>query len=362
MEELTANELAGLGAANIHTAFRGLHFEAQMETLYRINYRSRLASRVLAPLKTFLCHNTEYLYRQVKALNWSSFLTPKHTFAVFSTVSHSAIKHSRYAALCVKDGIADHFRERLNSRPNVLRENPDLWINVHIENNVAAISIDTSGGPLNRRGYREETVKAPMQETLAAAVVRIVEWDGRRRLFDPFCGSGTLLAEVLMDYCKIPAGFLRSRFGFEYLPDFDKKLWHRVKEEEKRHIRPLPESSVSGSDVSPAAIKAASTNLKKIPFGDRISLSTKNFHDITSLEDAVILCNPPHGIRLKDGNDISIFYKDLGDFFKQRCKGSLIYLYVGNRELIPHIGLKPSWKKALFGGGLDGRLVKFEIY
>jgi putative N6-adenine-specific DNA methylase len=317
---------------------------------------------VLAPLKTFHCHNTDYLYRQAKGLEWSSFFTPHHTFAVFSTVSHSAIKHSRYAALCVKDGIADHFRERFRSRPSVRKEDPDLWINLHIENNLATLSLDTSGGSLHRRGYREQTVEAPMQENLAAAIVRIAAWDGEKKLFDPFCGSGTLLAEALMDYCRIPAGFLRKRFGFERLPDFDRALWRRVKEEGKQAIRPLPENLIAGSDVSPAAVEAGRANLQKLPSGDKIALSIMDFRDIPSLGDTVVVCNPPHGLRLKSGINISQFYKMLGNFFKQNCKSSTIFIYVGNRELIPCIGLKPSWKRALPSGGLDGRLVKFEMY
>jgi putative N6-adenine-specific DNA methylase len=362
MEELAAQELSELGAADIRTAYRGLRFEAQMETLYRINHRARLLTKVLAPLKTFHCHNTEYLYRQVKKLDWSSILTPDHAFVVFSTVSHSAIKHSRYAALCVKDGIVDHFRERCGSRPGVHKENPDLWVNLHIENNRATISLDTSGGSLHRRGYREKTVEAPMQETLAAAIVRIVAWDGQKKLWDPFCGSGTLLAEALMDYCRIPAGFLRNPFGFEHLPDFDRTLWLRVQEEGKKRIRALPKNLMTGSDASPAAVKSARVNLRRLPSGDKIALNVADFRNIPGLEGAVIMGNPPHGIRLRDGILIHEFYKELGDFFKQKCKGSSVYLYLGNRELIPLIGLKPSWKKALAGGGLDGRLVKFEMY
>ena len=362
MEELAAAELSELGAENIRSAYRGLYFEARMETLYRINYRARVLSRVLAPLKTFHCHTTGYLYRQVKRLDWSSILTPDHTFAVFATVSHSAVKHSRYAALCVKDGIADHFHERFGSRPGVRRDAPDVWINLHIENNLASISLDTSGGPLHRRGYRQETVEAPMQETLAAAVIRIAAWDGRKKLWDPFCGSGTLLAEALMDYCRIPAGFLRRRFGFEALPDFDRALWNRVKEQEMGGIRPLPESLMGGSDASPDAVKAARMNLQNLPSGDRVTLSVMDFRSLPNLEDGVLVCNPPHGIRLEKDKDVSSLYKALGDFFKQKCKNSSVFLYVGNRELIPHIGLKPAWKKALPSGGLDGRLVKFEIY
>jgi putative N6-adenine-specific DNA methylase len=362
IEELAAQELSELGAANIHPLFRGVRFQARKEALYRINYQARLLTRVLAPLITFHCHNTEYLYRQVKTLDWAAFFSPENTFAVFSTVSHSTIKHSHYAALCLKDGIVDYFRERFGARPGVSREEPDLWINLHIENNLATISLDTSGGSLHKRGYRKKSVEAPMQEVLASAIVRLTEWDGATRLYDPFCGSGTLLAEALMSRCRIPAGLLRKRFGFEYLPDFDLSLWSRIKNGAEKAILPLPEGLLAGSDASPAAVSAARVNLQALPFGERVQLGVSDFRSLSTLQDMVVVCNPPHGIRLQEDMDISLFYRSLGDFFKHKCKGSSIFLYLGRKELIPLIGLKPSWKKTLPSGGLDGRLVKFEIY
>lgn len=362
MEELAALELSELGAVNIHATYRGLYFEGSREVLCRVNYHSRLLTRVLAPLKVFHCHDTAYLYRQVKGMEWSSLFSPDRTFAVMSSVSHSAVRHSRYAALCVKDGIADHFQERFGARPSVRKENPDLWVHLHLENNLATISLDTSGGSLHRRGYRTESVEAPMQETLAAAIVRLAEWDGSRNLHDPFCGSGTLLAEALMLHCRIPAAFLRRRFGFEYLPDFDKALWSRVKDEGIKEIRPLREALISGSDVSAEAVRAASKNLRNLPFGEKIGLKIMDIQHIPSLEGSLVVCNPPHGIRLRIDENITHFYKLLGNFLKQKCKGATVFLYLGNRELIPHIGLKPAWKKPLPSGGLDGRLVKFEIY
>jgi putative N6-adenine-specific DNA methylase len=362
IEDLAAQELAELGATNIRPAYRGLRFEAQKETLYRINYEARLLTRVLAPLKTFHCHNTAYLYRQAKSLDWSVFFSPDNTFAIFSTVSNSRIKHSQYAALCLKDGIVDYFRDHFRSRPKVRREDPDLWINLHIENNLATVSLDTSGGSLHRRGYRKEGVEAPMQETLAAAIIRLTEWDGSTKLYDPFCGSGTLLAEALMSRCRLPAALLRKRFGFEYLPDFDASLWLRIKDDSEKRIQPLREGLLAGSDLAPEAVRTARVNLQAIRFGDRVALHISDFRNLDFLQDTLLVCNPPYGIRLKESGDISFFYKSLGDFFKQKCKGSSIFVYLGRKELIPLIGLKPSWKKALTSGGLDGRLVKFEIY
>ncbi len=362
MEDLAAIELSDLGAANIRPAYRGLHFEADKGTLYRVNYQARVLSRVLAPLKSFHCHNTAYLYRQAKSMDWSSLFSPDHTFAVYATVSHSLIRHSRYAALCLKDAIADYFREREQRRPSIQRIEPDVRIILHIENNLAVISLDTSGGSLHRRGYRQQTIDAPMQELLAAAIVRLVEWDGSRRLYDPMCGSGTLLAEALMSFCRVPTGFLRKRFGFENLPDFDKTLWLQIKCEGESQILSLPEGLMGGSDSSEEAVKAARANLKSLPYGERVLFKTMDFRDIPGLEDTMIVCNPPYGVRLAQREDVHYFYKILGDFLKQKCKGSTAFVYIGVRELIPYIGLKPSWKRALSAGGLDGRLVKFEIY
>ena len=201
-----------------------------------------------------------------------------------------------------------------------------------------------------------------MQETLAAAIVRLTGWDGSAKLHDPLCGSGTLLAEALMSHCRLPAGLLRKRFGFEYLPDFDATLWFRIKDKAEKGIRPLPEGLLAGSDMSAAAVRTAKVNLQALPFGDRVTLETLDFRNLATLQDMVVVCNPPYGIRLHEDKDISYFYRLLGDFFKQKCKGSSIFVYLGKKELIPLIGLKPSWRKALPSGGLDGRLVKFEIY
>jgi putative N6-adenine-specific DNA methylase len=176
------------------------------------------------------------------------------------------------------------------------------------------------------------------------------------------CGSGTLLCEAMMHYCRIPSGFLRKKFGFFHLPDFDAQIWAEVKKKEDRRIRNLPDGLISGSDKSVEAIAAAKTNAGSFTQGAGIELSVKSFHNIVSVENSVIISNPPYGMRLDTDENIKDFTKQLGDFLKQRCKGSDAYLYFGNRELIKYIGLKPAWKKILISGGLDGRLVKYGIY
>jgi putative N6-adenine-specific DNA methylase len=362
MEDLGAQELSELGARSITPAYRGLYFEADKATLYRINYTSRLLTRVLAPLTTFSCHSPRVLYKKAKETAWDHLFRAHETFAVHATVTHSKISHSQYAALCVKDAIADYFREKADQRPAVDRTEPNVRIRVYMDRNRATLSLDTSGGSLHRRRYGGNRLEAPMQETVAAAVVRLAAWEGATPLYDPMCGSGTLLGEALMSFSRIPAGYLRDTFGFERLPDFDPVLWHAVKHEARHQIRELPEGLIAGSDVSPRAIQAARANLDKLPYGDRIALEVKDFQALRSLHNTTILCNPPYGIRLGQEEALKDLYKKLGDFLKHRCKNATAYLYCGNRNLIGSIELKPSWKKPLMSGGLDGRLVKYEIY
>lgn len=362
MEDLGRDELCRLGAAQIKPAFHGLHFIAGKEALYRINYEARLISRVLAPLITFDCHSTEYLYRTARTLPWTELFSLDDTFVVSSNVADSVIRHSQYAGLVLKDAIVDSFRDRFGQRPDVDRIDADISFNLHILRNRATIYLDTSGGSLHRRGYRQEAVDAPMQETLAAAIIRLSGWDGSTVLYDPMCGSGTLLFEALMHVCRIPAAYLRKNFGFRYMPDFDKGVWASVKRQADRAVRPLPRGIISGSDSSARAVDMARENSRNLPSGKTIQFSRMRFQDIGSLRNATIVCNPPYGLRMRKGEDMGAFMKEFGDFLKQRCTGSTAYVYFGNRELIKHVGLRPTWKKPLRNGQLDGRLVRYELY
>jgi len=362
IKELGGQELSELGAQDISPAYGGVYFNAGKEALYRINYSARLASRVLAPLVSFRCRTKDQLYKTAKEINWKNFISPENTFAVFGNVSNSRINNSHYAALCAKDGVADSFREAGGKRPDVDSMAPDIWLNVFIQNDWAVISLDTSGGSLHRRGYRKDSVAAPMQETVAAAIIRYTEWNGSVPLHDPMCGSGTLLCEALMYYCNIPSGFFRKRFGFEFLPDYDRSLWKKVKKERDREIRELPKGHISGSDSSLEAVKIARTNIRNLPYGENIALEAADFQESRGLQHGVIITNPPYGIRMGKQADLDQLYRSLGDFLKQKCKGSYAYIFFGEREFIKKIGLKPAWKKPLKTGGLDGRLVKYELF
>jgi putative N6-adenine-specific DNA methylase len=329
--------------------------------MYRINYMTRLCTRVLAPLLTFDCHSDRYLYKRAYSIPWTDLLSVGQTFAVDANVTDSHIRHSRYAAQRLKDAIVDRFRDGSGKRPDVDPRDPDIWLNLFIRKNKATISLDTSGGSLHRRGYRVASVEAPMQETVAAAIIRYTGWDGERPLHDPMCGSGTLIAEAAMHYCRVPAGHLRKSFGFERLPDFDGTLWKRVREECDGKIRSLPPGLISGSDKSRSDADVARRNCHELPGGENISISVRSFQRIDSLDDTVIVCNPPYGIRLKDEGDPGRLLGEFSEFLVERCRGAVAYIYLGKESQLGAIPLRLSWKKAIKSGGLHGYLVKCKI-
>jgi len=359
-EKLVAQELEHLGCAAVKATHRGVSFQADRETLYRANYSSRVATRILAPLLTFQCHSDRYLYKTARKIAWTELFGVDSTFAVFATVSESAIRHSRFAALRLKDAIVDTFRESLGARPSVRRIDPDVWVNLHIRANKAVISLDTSGGSLHRRGYRRQSVEAPMQETAAAALLAVSGWNGKRALYDPMCGSGTILAEALMRACRIPAGYLRTHFGFERLPDFDPVVWRDVKKKADGGMRAVAQGLIGGSDVSAKAVQAARANLAALPSGPGVQVSTRDFRRIERLDDCLIVCNPPYGVRMGTKGSVEKLYGEFGDFFRNRCGGCSAWIYFGNAKHVSSIGLKPSRRVRLWHGGLDGVAAGFD--
>lgn len=362
INDIAMKEFKRLGAYDLKPIFRGIWFKASKKNFYRINYFSRLASRILAPLVSFECHDKDDLYKAAKKIKWEEFLTPKKTFSIAANVSESEITHSNFAGLRVKDAIADYFREMTGRRPDVDAKNPYIIINLHLHKNMANIAIDASGGPLHKRGYREESISAPMQETVAASIIELSEWDGAVPLYDPMCGSGTLLSEALMKYCRIPSQVFRTGFGFERLPDFNASLWDQVINESRDNFRKLGKGMISGSDISENSVNAAKTNTMGLHFGSEITIEQKDFQDINSLENTVIVANPPYGIRMGKDKDLNRFYKNFGLFLKNRCRKSTAFVYFGEPGYIKNFPLEPAWKRPLRMGGLPGKLVKYEMY
>ncbi|MCZ7612182.1 MAG: THUMP domain-containing protein [Ignavibacteriaceae bacterium] len=362
MENICQEELIELGAKETEVAYKGVYFKADLQTLYKINYTSRLASRILAPLITFPCRSTDYLYQKSKKIHWEDFCSLKKTFSISASVSNSRINNSLYASQCLKDGIADYFRSKNGKRPDVEVVNPDVRFNLHIEKDTATISLDTSGESLHKRGYRLLAGEAPMQETLAAAIIRISKWDGQNTLYDPMCGSGTILCEALMHYCRIPAQALRKKFGFYNLPEFNRNEWNKVKADSDSNVRPLLKNIIRGSDKSPDAIKIARKNLSRLPYSDAVELSSTSFDQIKEFESGTLITNPPYGMRLGESEEVQNLYKVFGDFLKTKCAGTSAFIYTGNPELRKFIGLKTTKRIPLDNGKLEGLLLQIDSY
>ena len=362
LEELAHDELQELGARGVEAGPSGLHFRHDAAGLYRVNYASRLATRVLAPLAEFDCFSAGALYEAARAVPWEEILSPEKTFAVFANVRDSRVTHSQFAALRVKDAIADRFRDRCGRRPDVDAEDPDAWIHLSLRADRALLSLDASGGSLHRRGYRQRTVAAPLQETLAAALVRLSGWQGERPLVDPLCGSGTILAEACLHYCRIASAFRRERFGFELLPDFDAAAWAGVRRELDAARRPLPQGLIRGSDIDRQAVAAARENLRQIPGTRGLAVERKDFRELPGIEGATIVCNPPYGVRVGEAEQALALMKEFGDFLKKRCQGSTAYVLCNSADMVRAVGLKPARRFVLFNGPLECRLLKIEIF
>ncbi len=362
MEKLCEQELIELGAQNTKLSYRGVQFKAEHSVLFNINYTARTVSRVLAPLTSFYCNNANAIMRTASQIEWDKFFSVDQTFSITSSVTKSTINNSLYASQVLKDGIADYFRAKFNQRPDVNTVNPDIRFNLFIEKDKAILSLDTSGESLHKRGYRLLAGQAPMQETLAAAIIRLSMWDGVVPLSDCMCGSGTILCEALMHYCRIPAQYLRKNFGFFYLPDFDQSLWKNVKENADSKIKPLSKDLIYGSDKSQDMLKVAKENLSRLPFSDKVELTTQSFQQIKKFENGILITNPPYGIRLGIRNEVELLYKELGDFLKTKCKGTTAYIYTGEPSLRKYIGLKTSKRIPLVNGKLEGVLLKIDSY
>ena len=361
-EKAANSELIKLGAESIKNGHLGFYFKSDINHIFKIVYESRISTRILAPLVHFECHSEKYLYKTAKQIDWSDFLTSSKTFSINANVSNSKIKNSRYASYILKDAIIDQFRENNNERPNVNKYFPDLQLNLYIHQNSARISIDLGGGSLHKRGYRKNSIDAPMQENLAATIIEFAEWDKKTSIYDPFCGSGTLLIEAAMKFTNTPSAYLRPKFGFLRLPEFDATRWNKIKSDSNKNIKDLPYGLIKGSDIDSNAVNNAKKNLKILNFDSNIEIKTMDFKNISNLSEHLIVTNPPYGLRQKNPDEVSILLKEFGDFLKQKCTGSTALIYFGEKTLAKKLGLKPNAKIPLNAGGLEGVLCRYSLY
>ena len=360
-EQLLAEELAALGAENINILYRAVSFDADNALMYKANYCLRTALRILKPIHTFVARNELMLYKKIFEIKWHEIFGIEETFAIDAVVSGNYFTHSQYAALKVKDAIADEFRQKYGARPSVDTENPDLRINIHIDNEKVTLSFDSSGDSLHKRGYRKAVDKAPMNEVLAAGLIKMTGWKGDKNFVDCMCGSATIPIEAAMLAMNIPAGYFRESYGFMKWHDFDEKLWKEIRQAADDEICDC-DYEIIASDHSAKAVQIAKSNIQGAHLSHDITLLQQDMFEMTPPEaPGILLINPPYGERLEE-KDIVNLYKNIGNTLKRNFKGYEAWVISSNIEVLKLIGLKPSKKIEVYNGSLDCRFYKFEIF
>ena len=359
-EDILADEVKELGGANIQKITRGVTCEGNPEFLYKANLLLRTASKILVPIHTFHAGNEKQLYDQMMAFDWSNFLDVDQTFAIDHVVFSELFRHSKFVALKAKDAIVDQYRNKYRRRPSINTDNPDVQFNIHCAKDYFTISLDSSGEPLNQRGYREKGHQAPMNEVLAAGMLKLAGWKKDVPLVDPMCGSGTLLIEAAMMALKMPPGLKRKNFGFKTWPEFSPMLWNRIRIEEESKMR-KPSIDLVGLDINPDAVTIARKSLGKIGLRREIKIREMDFRDYKPIaEDGMIITNPPYGERI--GTGIEEFYETIGDSFKQHFKGYDAWLISSNKKALKKIGLKYEERYTLFNGPLECDFCHYKLY
>ncbi|MDH3354772.1 MAG: bifunctional 23S rRNA (guanine(2069)-N(7))-methyltransferase RlmK/23S rRNA (guanine(2445)-N(2))-methyltransferase RlmL [Chromatiales bacterium] len=367
---LLETELTVLGASQLDVRPRGVAFEADLETAYRICLNSRIANRILMPVTRFKASSPEAIYEEIKAIRWEKHLHSSGTLAIDVTANQADVKHSHYAMLKVKDAVVDRFREQFDERPSIDTESPDLRLNLLLQGERAQISVDLSGGSLHRRGYRVDGAGAPLKENLAAAILLHAGWDkiaaAGGSLYDPMCGSGTLLIEAALIAGDIAPGLYREHFGFLGWRRHDKALWEKVlteaKERRSAGIKNIPH--ISGSDINPDAIDAAQHNIESVRLDEQISVEVKKlgiYVPPPATANGLLIANPPYGERMGTTEELPALYAALGDMAQNHYKGWDFALFTGNPDLASETGLTDHQPIALKNGPIACKLFHYHI-
>ncbi len=360
LEPTLAQELTALGAHDVKPGRRMVSFTGDKEMMYRANFQLHTAIRILKPIMHFKARSAEDVYEATKEIDWSQYILEGKTFSVDSVVYSDEFRNSRFVTYKVKDAIVDQFRERTGSRPNISVSNPDIRLHIHIADDDATICLDSSGESLHRRGYRQENVEAPINEVLAAGMIRMTGWDGSCDFIDPMCGSGTLLIEAALIALNMSPGVFRKEFAFEKWPDFDQELFDSIYNDDSTE-RPF-EHHIYGYDIDMKAVNTARLNIKAAGLSQYITVEQQDFKNFKKpAEKSVIVMNPPYGERISTP-DLLGTYRMIGERLKNAFTGNEAWVLSYREECFEQIGLKPSIKIPLFNGSLECEFRKYVIF
>ena len=371
METLLGDELHALGIANIKATLAGVAFQGDLETAYRACLWSRTANRILLVLSSFAVKSQQDLYNGVQKIDWFEHINPDDSFAVsFSAKNSEAINNTHFGALKVKDAIVDQMRAKFQTRPSIDTEQPNIRINVYLNGETAQLSLDLSGESLHRRGYRDVSIKAPIKENLAAAMLLRSGWPliakQKGALIDPMCGSGTLLLEGAMIAADYAPGLLRDYFGFTGWKKHDAECWKklRAEAEQRKKIGLAKLPVIVGFDQNRHTVNTALAHIANAGLQNKIHIERRDIEDAEPAESwkpGLLICNPPYGERLGDEQETAELYKKFGDSLKAHFIGWKAAMIISNPELGFRLGIRSQKPITLFNGALECKLLRLDI-
>jgi len=356
-------EILSVGFPALSAGMAEVETEGTMEDTQRLNLLIRTGQRVLYLLESFSARTPEDLYKRVSRISWEDYIPEDSYFSVTSSVHNPTIKDSRFANVKCKDAIVDRIKEKRGRRPDTGPERGKIVVHLYWKGNICQVFLDTSGEPLSRRGYRMIPLKAPMQETLGAAVVLATGWTGDGNLINPMCGSGTLAIEAALIALERAPGLLRSNYGFMHLKGFDESFWKALRRRVRAEAKDTFNGRIIATDISQQAVEAAKKNAMTAGVERFIEFGICNFSEtpVPSGGGAVVL-NPEYGERLGETEKLKETYKNIGDFFKKKCQGYRGYLFTGNLDLAKKVGLRTNRRITFFNGPIECRLLEYDLY
>jgi putative N6-adenine-specific DNA methylase len=361
LEDVLAGEIRNAGGKNIQIKRRAVAFEGDLEVMYRVNFTCRTALAILQEVKKFYAKSSDELYRKTKEINWSDHLLLDQTFSIHATTYSEAFSHSKFASLKVKDAIADFFRDIYGQRPNVRVDRPDVRIELHISDNSCTLLLNSSGDALFKRGYRDRTGMAPMNECLAAGIVKLANYKVDEPLVDFACGSGTILFEACLIAKNVAPGLLNRRYGFQNWVGFKPDLLDTIKKDAERAIIKAP-INIKGYDIDRKMILFCRHNKANSDFFEDIRFYQSDLRNVeTEKQSGLIISNLPFDERIKVGN-IDQLYEDIGSTMKHHFPGFRAYLFSSNLDALKHVGLKPTSKTPMYSGGIKASLRRYDLY
>ena len=363
LEKLLAKEVSDFGGKQIKIFKRSVSFKCDLATFYRLHFYSRIAFRFYREVSRFPCSDKNSLYKGIQSsFDWINWLPTNKSFCVQVTGKNLFLRHTYFTALQVKNAIIDLQKKYLGSRSDISIKNPYLIIHLHLNNEVAILSLQSTVESLHKRGYRPLMADAPLKENLAAGLLQFTEWDGKKPLIDIMCGSGTLLIEAVSQYLRIP-NITKKNYLFENWIDFKKDIFTSEKLKLINNISGLKISKVIGCEIDIDIFAQAQKNISSAGLENYVELHNMDFVNLAINEEpGIVLCNPPYGKRIGDEQELIDLYSQLGDFLKQNCSGWTFWLLSGNPKLTKYLKMKASSKIPINNGGIDCRWIKYLIH